>query len=216
MGVCFGMLVEFGTNQWLPSYYVREFGMGLDEVGLRYGLAVAIGGAPGSALGGIIADRLIRRDIRWMMWMPALCYALAIPVGIAMLLADNPTTALVFNAVYAFFILGTNGPFWAAVFVLVPPMMRATTSAITLLAGGITGLALGPVMVGVISDALAASLGSQSLRASLISVEVLGIAVVVSMLMASRYLKPELKTSQSSYNQTPEPSAENTHKPEMV
>ncbi len=27
VAVCFGMLVEYGTNQWLPSYYVRQFGL---------------------------------------------------------------------------------------------------------------------------------------------------------------------------------------------
>ena len=200
LAVCFGMLVEFGTNQWLPSFYVRQFGMTLDDVGLQYGLAVAIGGIPGSALGGIVADRLIRRDVRWMLWFPALFYALAIPVGIFMLMANNAQTALILNGFYAFLILATNGPFWASVFVLVPPMMRATASAITLMAGGIVGLAVGPVIVGIISDNLTASLGEQALRASLIIIELLAVTVIFSMLIASRYLKKELKTSDSSYN----------------
>ena len=199
LAVCFGMLVEFGTNQWLPSFYVRQFGMTLNDVGLQYGLAVALGGIPGSALGGILADRLIRRDRRWMLWFPALFYALAIPVGICMLMADSAQTALLLNACYAFLILATNGPFWASVFVLTPPAMRATTSAVTLMAGGIVGLAAGPLMVGIISDYLTASLGDAALRTSLIIIEILAVTVIFSMLMASRYLKAELQISYSSY-----------------
>lgn len=206
LAVCFGMLVEFGTNQWLPSFYVRQFGMTLDDVGLQYGLAVAIGGIPGSALGGILADRLIRRDLRWMLWFPALFYTLAIPVGLFMLMADNAQTALILNGFYAFLILATNGPFWASVFVLVPPMMRATASAVTLMAGGIVGLAAGPLMVGIISDYLTASLGDEALRASLIVIELLAVTVIFSMLMASRYLKTELKTSYSSYRDEAQPA----------
>src|SRR5882672_8738114 len=38
MAVCFGMLVEYGLNQWLPTYYVRQFGLSVADVGFRYGL----------------------------------------------------------------------------------------------------------------------------------------------------------------------------------
>jgi len=123
-----------------------------------------------------------------------------------MLMADDAQTALILNGFYAFFIMATNGPFWASVFVLVPPMMRATTSAITLMAGGIVGLAVGPVIVGVISDHLTASLGDEALRASLIIIELLAVTVIVSMLLASRYLKKELRTSYSSYNDEVQPA----------
>ena len=49
VAICFSLLVEFGLNQWLPSYYVRQFGLSMTEVGYRYGLAVAIvwNGTPG-------------------------------------------------------------------------------------------------------------------------------------------------------------------------
>ena len=62
--VCFGMLVEYGLNQWLPTYYVRQFGLSVADVGFRYGLTIAVGGIPGSLLGGLLANYLARRDIR--------------------------------------------------------------------------------------------------------------------------------------------------------
>jgi len=189
--VCCGMLVEFGLNQWLPSYYVRQFGLSVSEVGFRYGLAVAAGGIPGSILGGFLTDRLLRRDVRWIVWVPAAAYVLAIPVGLGMLLASSAPMALLLNGFYVFLVFATNGAFWTACFVVVPPMMLATTSALTLLVAGVTGLALGPVLVGGLSDALASRAGDGSLRMSLVAVECLALGVVGAMWMASRSLEKE-------------------------
>lgn len=191
VAICFSLLVEFGLNQWLPSYYVRQFGMSMTEVGYRYGIAVAIGGIPGSILGGLLANRLLRADVRWLVWLPAAAYAIALPVGLSMLLATSAATALTLNALYAFAVFATNGAFWTACFISVPTMMRATTSAITLLVGGVCGIALGPVLVGAISDALASRPGGQSLQTSLIVVECLALVVVVTLLLAARYLRRE-------------------------
>ena len=108
-----------------------------------------------------------------------------------MLLASSAQTALLLNALYAFVIFATNGAFWAACFVSVPAIMRATTSAITLLVGGVFGIAVGPVLVGFLSDALAAGGGGRALQSSLVSIECLAVVVIVSLLFAARYLGRE-------------------------
>lgn len=190
--VCLAVFVEFGLNQWLPSFYVRQFGMSVEDVGYAYGLAIAIGGAPGSVLGGLLADRLIRLDSRWMLWFPACAYLFAVPIALLMLTSSDSVTALVLNGLYAFIVFTTSGPIWAAVLVLVKPRMRATTSAITLLAAGTFGLALGPTFVGIVSDVLMPSLGSASLRAALIAVACSATFVIVSLLLAARHLRAEV------------------------
>ena len=193
IAVCFGMLVEFGLNQWLPSYYVRQFSLSVSEVGFRYGMTVALGGIPGSILGGLIATYLTRRDIRWLVWFPAAMYVIALPLGLSMLLAHSASAALALNGAYAFAIFTTNGALWAACFVHVPTLMRATTSAITLLVAGVTGLALGPALVGGISGALTANGGGHALQSSLVVVELLAVGVIVPLLLAAPYLRREHK-----------------------
>jgi MFS family permease len=191
VAVCFGMLVEFGLNQWLPSYYVREFSLSVSEVGFRYGTVVALGGIPGSILGGLLATYLTRRDIRWLVWFPAAMYVIALPLGLSMLLSQSVNAALALNGAYAFAIFTTNGALWAACFVHVPTLMRATTSAITLLVAGVTGLALGPALVGGISGALIARGGGHALQSSLVVVELLAVGVIVPLLLAAPYLRRE-------------------------
>jgi MFS family permease len=191
VAVCFGMLVEFGLNQWLPSYYVRQFSLSVSEVGFRYGMTVALGGIPGSILGGLLATYLTRRDIRWLAWFPAAMYVIALPLGLSMLLAHSAGAALALNGTYAFAIFTTNGALWAACFVHVPTLMRATTSAITLLVAGVTGLALGPALVGAISGALTARGGGHALQISLVIVELLAVGVIVPLLLAAPHLRHE-------------------------
>jgi MFS family permease len=188
VAVCFGTLIEFGLNQWLPSYYVRQFGLPVSEVGLRYGLAVACGGIPGGLLGGLLATSLARRDIRWLVWFPAVMYGCALPVGLAMLLVTHVETALLLNGLYSFVIFTTNGALWAACFVGVPPRMRATTSAITLLVAGLTGLTAGPALAGGLSDFWNSRLGAQSLQAALVTVEALAVCVVVPLILTANSL----------------------------
>ena len=191
IAICFSMLVEYGLNQWLPSYYVRQFSMSVSEVGFRYGVAVALGGIPGSILGGLLATLLIRRDIRWLVWFPAVMYAVALPLGLSMLSVGSADAALALNGAYAFAIFTTNGPLWAACFVHVPTSMRGTTSAITLLVGGVTGLTLGPALVGGISGALQARGGAHSLQTSLVLVEMLAVGVIVPLMAAAPFLRRE-------------------------
>jgi MFS family permease len=191
VAVCFGMLVEFGLNQWLPSYYVRQFSLSVSEVGFRYGMTVALGGIPGSILGGLLATYLTRRDIRWLVWFPAAMYVIALPLGLSMLLSHSANAALALNGTYAFAIFTTNGALWAACFVHVPTLMRATTSAITLLVAGVTGLALGPALVGGISGALTARGGGHGLQNSLVIVELLAVGVIVPLLLAAPHLRRE-------------------------
>lgn len=188
VAVCFATLIEFGLNQWLPSYYVRQFGLSVSDVGLRYGLAVACGGIPGSLLGGLLATALARRDRRWLVWFPAAMYCCALPVGLSMLLVSNAGTALVLNGLYSFVIFTTNGALWSACFVGVPAPMRATTSAITLLIAGITGLTAGPALAGALSDFWSSRLGDRSLQAALVSVETLAVCVVVPLVLTARTL----------------------------
>ena len=191
LAVCISMLVEFGLNQWLPSYYVREFSLPVSEVGFRYGLTAALGGIPGSLLGGWLTARLTRRDIRWLVWFPAMMYMLALPIGLCMLLASSVQIALLLNGLYAFAVYTTSGALWAACFAHVAPAMRATTSAVTLFVAGVTGMALGPTLVGGMSDVLSGYAGGHSLRTSLVFVECLAVGVILSLLAAGRFIARE-------------------------
>jgi MFS family permease len=65
-------------------------------------------------------------------------------------------TALLWNVV--------SGPLGATALNAVMPTMRATSTSIIIFATSVIGFGLGPLCVGLLSDLLAAPLGTESLR----------------------------------------------------
>ena len=119
------------------------------------GLVTGAGAGIGTLIGGFLSDAVARWDRRWYVWLPALglvvtgpFYALALVQPTwhltALFLLLPGATSLIFVA-----------PILATVQNLAEPRMRATATALLTLVGTLFGLALGPVVAGVISDRLA-------------------------------------------------------------
>ena len=90
--VCYGtMLIAFanyGFLTWTPAFLIRSHGLSVSAVGTAMALVVGLCGAAGLLLAGWGADRLARRDARWMAWLPALAVLAYGPGLVAMLLAE--------------------------------------------------------------------------------------------------------------------------------
>ena len=143
---------------------MRAFDKSLTEVAAV--VALLMGGAVLSAMmaGGLIVDRLAKRDLRWHLWLPCLATAASLPFYTLYFLVPDFGFAIASGAV-AMFLLGLySAPLEAAVIGSAHPRARAISLAVMGLAGGTTGGILGPVTVGVVSDWLEPAYGALSLR----------------------------------------------------
>jgi MFS family permease len=141
----------------------------LTEVGLYFGATGAIGGVLGTVFGGYALTRLGPRDVRWELWWPMLVFAVFPLFMLPSFLVADWKVALGFQLI-AFFIGSSGGGVaLSAMQTYVEPHRRATAVAIMLLMSALLGLGFGPAAVGVISDLLAPSLGSESLRYALVA-----------------------------------------------
>jgi MFS family permease len=84
------------------------------------------------------------------------------------------------------------GPCLAISHSLVPPAMRALTSAILFLVLNMIGLGLGPLTVGLLSDFYAGYFGNESLRYAMLTVAVLSAPAIVLFFLAARHLPGDL------------------------
>ena len=162
--------VGYSVVSFLPSFLVRSFGMSPSQVGLYLGLIVGIIGGAGFFLGGYIADHLGQRDHRRALRFIGLIVLLtAIPYA-AMFLSGSWQVALLLFLIPA----GTANVYLAPVLSqaqgLVSLRMRAMASAVALLIINVIGLALGPLLTGMLSDALEARFGEESMRYALLLV----------------------------------------------
>lgn len=175
----------YALTTFAPAYLVRARGMSLGEVGVEYGIASGVTGILGLLAVGRVADRLSDKDPRWLLWLVALMTAVLLPFSTAAFLVDSRTLCVLFIALS--YVVGTAymAPSIAAIQRLARPEQRATASAVFLFFSAIIGSA-GPFLTGVISDALVADLGANSLGRALLIVPVMQVAAIACYLVASR------------------------------
>jgi MFS family permease len=138
-------------------------GFGLQSVGflgISIGLLAGICGSVGMFTGGQLADRFASRDPRRYMYGAAIAAILGAIAFVGAMFASNLWLSLALFGVNFAFASSWYGPAYTASFTVTPANMRATNSAMILFISNMIGLGLGPVVVGGVSDAFAASLGS--------------------------------------------------------
>lgn len=160
------------------------------------GLISGLSGAMGTLLGGFLADRLGVRDIRWYVWIPMLGGLTAMIPAYYTLLGES--TMLIIAAMIPSQILGALylGPCIATCHNLVSPGMRAMASAILYFVLNIIGLGLGPLTVGILSDAFASSYGENNLRYAMVITLTISLLGVFFLWMGVRSLKRDLEANQ--------------------
>ena len=183
----------YGAGAFVAAFFRRSHQMDPGELGTWFGIIAFTAGSAGTFLGGYLADRLARRDQRWYMWLPALATTAFIPFAFFLYLASDPYLGLILY--FPGSILGGMylGPTFAMTQSLVPASMRATAAAILLFAINIIGLGLGPQGVGILSDLLSPTFGSESLRyALLITIVSFALWSVLHYTLAARTLRADL------------------------
>jgi predicted MFS family arabinose efflux permease len=169
IAISIGGFGNYGINQWLPSFYVRSFGLSLTKVGLWAGMAAGVGGVLGVICGGLAAVRLSARDARWELWLPAIAYASAAPVYALAFLSRTPELAIGIVMLATFLVASGAGVAMSAIQTFAEPNRRATAIALTLFLSSVLGLGLGPLLVGLLSDVLKPAFGQDSLRYALLA-----------------------------------------------
>lgn len=188
-----GNFAGYGTGNFAASLYLRNHGLSLTEVGMLLAIAGGVSGMIGTFLGGWLGDRYGAKDKRWYLWVPAIGGLLSQPISMVYYLTDNTTIAIAFQFMSTVCFSTFLGPCLAISHTLVHPAMRAFTSAVLFFVLNLIGLGLGPLSTGLISDALQADYGINSLRYAMVLVSIIGLMAPVLFYVGSRYLLDDLK-----------------------
>lgn len=177
-----GVILTFAGTAigiWNTSFLVRSYDLSLKEAGAIFGVLGASAAVIGALLSAWLTDRMIRFDARWQLWLPAFGVLASIPFGIYFYLAPAegvwPLWGMkVPHAIPAYLVFGVLMSFWvpptyAALTNIVRSTRMATAMAIFGLCASALGGGLGPLLVGLISDGLAASYGKESLRYGMVT-----------------------------------------------
>ncbi len=199
LGIGLTAFAGYAFATWAPTFLRRIHGMEGGELGTKYGLALGVGGAIGSVLAGVIADRLGRKDKRWWMWVPAIACAGPLPFTMFFFFHPDPNWAIAFSfpglAIAAMY----QGPVFATVQNLAPVQMRAVAAGVLMFVTNIIGLGLGPQAVGWLNDFVFHEHGSEAIRHSMVTVAVImGFWSMVHFILAARALPGDLAEAEES------------------
>jgi predicted MFS family arabinose efflux permease len=169
LGGASSSIMAYGALFWLPSFFVRSYGMSLVEVSVFYGALTLIGGVAGIWLGGVLADHYGAARRSAYALVPALAFLLTVPFYAFGVLSPALTWASVIFVFPVALALVWLGPTTAAIQHLVRPEMRAMASAIFLFVNNLIGLGCGTLLIGALSDAMTARFGIDALRYAILA-----------------------------------------------
>jgi MFS family permease len=169
LGTALHGMAIYSAAGFNAAWLMRTRGWSASEAGSLIAL-VGCAGALGVFLGGWSADRLSVRlnDSRWTLRVATITTLLAIPFQFAAYLAPGIHWIVVALPLAGFFGNGFFAPAFASAQTIARPEARATAAAVLVLAMGIIGMGFGPIITGMLSDALAPWAGDSSLRLALL------------------------------------------------
>jgi len=190
-GMGLGVLSGVAFGYWGPTLFARNYDMSMLEAGSAFGSAFVIPGMIGAILFGLLADRLTRDGYSRMLLLSSLGLAGATIAVVGATWAGSLGHALIW-AIPA----GLLGGGWAVginagLQYILPDHMRATGTAIALLALNILGYVVGPWLTGVLSDAFGE--GSFGLRQALTIVVPLGLVGAFMLWRGAKALEADRK-----------------------
>jgi len=191
LGAASSSMMGYGLFFWLPSFFVRSYGLSLLDASLFFGAIVFLGGLVGIWAGGWLGDRLGQAKRSRYLTVPAVAFCITIPFYVIALFSQNLTVTFVVLLVPTAMGLVWLGPVLATIQHLVRPDMRATASAVFLFINNLIGIGLGTWALGALSDALAQRFAEDSLRYSILAGGVFYLAAALLLWLASRWLETD-------------------------
>jgi MFS family permease len=203
----------YGTQAFIASFFFRNHAAELTAVGdsvgqllgVQMGLTAVVGvglgvlggvvSIIGTIAGGYAADFLARSDVRNYAAAAAIPQLIAVPLLILGLVWPHAMGSLLLLTLPTLFTAMTHAPFYSGIQALATPSNRGTAAALANLSLTVIGLGLGPVLVGLLSDWLAASglSSGEGLRWALVVAETPALFGAALLLWSRRYAVEEME-----------------------
>ena len=156
--------VTYGVGFWTAPLLLRVHDVTATEVGMYIGLGSALGGLLGVTFGGILGDWLKQKHPAGRLLVGLVAVVGTAPLVIWMIYTESLMMAFILNFAHHLFSACWPGIPPSTATDLVMPRMRAVAGAYYILINTMIGLAMGPYVMGQLSDVYAAG-GMESAEA---------------------------------------------------
>jgi MFS family permease len=143
-----------GFSAWAAPFLERKLCLPLSSGTQIFGVVTGATGLVGTALGGVVADRIPGEDrTRVNLRVCAWSSVIAVPLAAVALLEPSVVWAFVALGVCQLAVFASTSPINAAVLLSVPPRMRASAMAASIFFIHLLGDLVSQPVIGVIADA---------------------------------------------------------------
>jgi MFS family permease len=149
----FGGIAVVGYLAWVPEFLGRSFSWGMAQIGLVFGLLMAVVGTTGTLFGGWFVDRLAQRGYRDApVRASIIAFAFLVPTAIVAPMMPTAETSLAVLGVFLFFVGMQQGYSPVALQLITPNQLRAQVIAVYFFIAQIVALGLGPTFIAIVTD----------------------------------------------------------------
>lgn len=185
--------VNYGLTGWIAPFLIRVHEVGTGDLANWLAPIVAIPSALGAIVGGYLCDRFGRKDVKWYVFIPAICTLVALPIQFVFYFHGDFRIGLLIFAIPIFLNATYLAPTFAMVHGLVSLRMRAVASSILFLVINLIGLGLGPLITGIFSDIFTAQWGTkEGIRWALVVVSLVNIWAAGHYFWTAKTLRQDL------------------------
>jgi len=189
-------LIMVALLVWLPSFFARTHSLEIGVIGTWLAFTNAVPHVIGTLAGGFLADRLARRGVRGPIFLCVFAQLAATPFYALVLLWPDSTGAFLWLVIPSMVGVMQGPTLYATIQAVADVRDRAVAAALMILIINLVAGVLGPQLVGLASDLMRATLGSDSLGTSLLAVvTVCGFWSALHFYLASRAAEEELAAS---------------------
>ena len=150
--VCLQMVINYGGMAWTATYLIKHFGQTPTEVGAMFGPMISLIGIVGPLIAGPVSDWVNGHIPGGRLYVTLGSLILSPPLGILCFTADSVGMFYFYYACFGLALTMWLPPIYACLMDLVLPRMRGTVMSYYILTMTITGMGLGPYLVGLMSD----------------------------------------------------------------
>ncbi|WP_321396948.1 MFS transporter [Emcibacter sp.] len=181
------MVINYGGMAWTAAYLINHFGQKPAEVGLQFGVMISIIGIVGPLIAGPVSDWVNGHIAGGRLYVTLGALILSPPLGIITFTSDSVGLFYVFYACFGLALTMWLPSIYACLMDLVLPRMRGTVMSYYILTMTITGMGMGPYIVGLMSDINGGNLASAILNLFWVS----PLLVVLTYILIRRLPKDE-------------------------
>ena len=186
LGMGLGVLSGLGFGFWGIELFARSYGLSQEDAGAAFGSAFTLPGIIGALLFGFLADYLTRKGYGRMLLLSALGLVTATLAVLAAVWAASLGGAVAWAIPAGLFGGGWAVGIYAGLQYILPDRMRATGTALAMLAINILGYVIGPWLVGALASHFGE--GAMGLRIALSIVVPVGIIGAIVLWLGARHM----------------------------